>query len=60
MPWILAGSLVLMLTALTSLFVFNARALRRDMNRRFAELRTRLEDEATAVLDEFIRQNRSA
>jgi hypothetical protein len=39
--------------------VINARMIKRDMNTRFKELRKRLENDANAVLDDFLEANRT-
>jgi hypothetical protein len=54
MPWILAAGAVLVVVVLGRLFVMNARAIKRDVNKRFREFRKGLETEATSVLGDFI------
>lgn len=58
MPWLIPLCLWLALLGLvTGVFVAsikNARALRRDMNERFAAVQARLEKQANALADELL------
>jgi hypothetical protein len=54
MPWIVPALLMLLVIALTRASVINALEIKRDMNKRFNELRTRLEQDANSVLDDFL------
>ena len=54
MPLLVAILLTLLLVALTRSFVLNAIALKRDIDRRFDDLRIRLESEASATLEGFL------
>jgi hypothetical protein len=54
MSWLIAGLLVLGLSTLTAVFIANALTIRRDLKRRVDRFRTRLEDEANAVIDEVL------
>jgi hypothetical protein len=60
MPWIIAGSVVLLLTALTVLFTASARLIRRDMNDRFHQVRIQLETAANAVVKDLIDEHKQA
>jgi hypothetical protein len=51
MPLILAILVTLVVVVLARSFVINAMALKRDIDRRFDELRVRLEHEANATLE---------
>ena len=55
MPLIIAVLVILLVIVLTRSFVINAMALKRDIDRRFDELRIRLADEASSTLDGFLR-----
>jgi hypothetical protein len=57
MSWLIAVSVVLFVIVLTRAFILNARAIKRDMNKRFDELRARLERDANSVVDEFLKGN---
>jgi hypothetical protein len=50
MPWVLAILVVLMLFALITFCIINAVRIVRDMNETVATFRSRLEDDANAVL----------
>jgi hypothetical protein len=50
MPWILALVTFSFVVALAAAFVTCARAIRRDLNSRFDQLRLRLEEQAVAIL----------
>lgn len=54
MPWIVAAVVVFIILALATLFLVHARLIWRDMNRRFKDVRERLEREANHVLDELL------
>jgi hypothetical protein len=56
-PLIIAILAALFVVALTIGFVRNALALKRDINRRFDDLRVRLESEANATLDGLLNAN---
>lgn len=58
MPWIIALLVVLLLATLGGLFVFTARVIRRDLRDRFGQIRVRLENDANAVVDELLNDNR--
>lgn len=57
MPVIVAILAALLVVVLTRAFVINAMALKRDIERRFDELRVRLESEANSTLDGFLKAN---
>lgn len=57
MPLIIAILVTLLVIVLTRCFVINAMALKRDIDRRFDELRVRLESEASSMLDGFLKAN---
>jgi hypothetical protein len=57
MPLVVAILLALLVIVLTRSFAINAMALKRDIDRRFDELRVRLESEANATLDGFLKAN---
>ena len=50
MTLIIAAGVVLGLAVMAGAFVMNARLIRRDFTTRFDRLRTRLEDDANAML----------
>ena len=54
--WIFAAALVVVVLALVRAAISNARAIKRDMDERFAALQTRLEDEANSLADELLRR----
>ena len=62
MPWLIALCLCLALLALvTAVFVAsvrNARALRRDLDERFAVVQARLEKQANALADELLARSK--
>jgi hypothetical protein len=57
---ILALLLAILVIALTRSFILNALALRRDLNRRFDDLRARLEDEANSTVDHLLNSGRDS
>jgi hypothetical protein len=54
--WIFAAALVLIVLALVRAAISNARAIKRDMDQRFAALQARLEEEANSLADELLRR----
>jgi hypothetical protein len=54
MRWVIAFSIVALLGGLAALFVVTARAIQRDMTRRFRQLGRGLEASANSVLGEFL------
>lgn len=52
--WIIAGTVVLIIFALTVFFVLAARVIQRDMKRRFRSLGTGIEREANSLLAGFL------
>jgi hypothetical protein len=54
--WILAAALVVVVVALVRAAISNARAIRQDMDERFAALQARLEQEANSLADELLRR----
>ena len=58
MPVIVAILLAILIIALTRSFILNALALRRDLNKRFDDLRARLEDEANSTVDHLLNGGR--
>jgi uncharacterized membrane protein len=58
-PWVIAVFLFLGLLALNIALVLNARAIRRDVTRRFDELERRLERHATDLVNHLFDANRS-
>jgi hypothetical protein len=57
MPLISVTLLTVLLIVLTRVFIINAVALKRDIDRRFDELRVRLETEASSMLEGFLKAN---
>ena len=53
MAWIVSVGLVGLVLTLGRLFVISAQTITRDMNRRFEDLRGRLERDANSLLDEL-------
>jgi hypothetical protein len=58
MRWILASVVGLGIVTLARAFLIQARAIRRDMNRRFDALRDRLEQSANSVVDNLLSTHR--
>jgi len=58
-PWLIAGLLFLLLIALNVGFFLNARAIRRDVTKRFDEIQRRLESRANSIVDNIFDANRS-
>ena len=54
MPLVIAILVVLLLAGLAGLFISNARLIRRDINDRFDKIRARIEDDATAIVQEAL------
>lgn len=54
MPWIIAGTVVLIIFALTLFCVCAARVIERDMKRRFKSLGKGIEKEANSLLAGFL------
>jgi hypothetical protein len=54
--WIVAAALVFIVLALVRAAISNARAIKQDMDERFAALQARLEDEANSLADELLRR----
>lgn len=57
--WLLSAVLFLGLIALNVSFVMFARAIRRDVTRRFDDLERRLESRAQAIVDHLFNANRN-
>ena len=51
--WIFAAAMFVVILALIRTYIRNARALKRDMDQRFAALQARLENDANALTDEL-------
>ncbi len=49
---------VLLVGVLARLFLINAREIRRDVERRFDELEARLEKEASAIVEDYLDEER--
>jgi hypothetical protein len=58
-PWLIAALLFLLLIALNVGFYLNARAIRRDVTRRFDEIQRRLESRANSIVDNIFDANHS-
>jgi len=58
-PWLIAALLIIGLLGMNITFVLAARAIRRDMTKRFDELQRRLESRANAIVDNIFDANRS-
>jgi hypothetical protein len=54
--WIFAAALPLIFAALVRTYVRNARAIKRDIDLRFAALQARLEKDANSLADELLTQ----
>lgn len=52
--WIFAAAVLIVVLALVRTFIANARAIKRDMDQRFAALQVRLEKDANSLADEFL------
>jgi hypothetical protein len=57
--WIIAALLFLGLIAVNVTFVLAARAIRRDVTRRFDEIQRRLETRANSIVDHIFNANQS-
>ena len=58
-PWLIAALLIIGLLGMNIMFVLAARAIRRDMTKRFDELQRRLESRANSIVDNIFDANRS-
>ena len=58
-PWLIVSLLFLALIGLNVSFFICARAIRRDMKKRFDELERRLESRATDLVNHLFNANRS-
>jgi hypothetical protein len=58
-PWLIAALLILGLLGLNITFVLAARAIRKDMTKRFDELQRRLESRANSIVDNIFDANQS-
>jgi hypothetical protein len=58
-PWLIAALLFLLLIALNVGFYLTARAIRRDVTRRFDEIQRRLESRANSIVDNIFDANHS-
>lgn len=54
MVWLIALFCTLLVAALGTLFVMHARAIRRDIDRRFERLQSELEEEAQSVVKDLL------
>lgn len=50
----------ILVATLAAVCLINARAIRRDMKRRYEEIEARLEEEANALVDDVFREDRRA
>jgi len=57
-PWLIAALLILGLVGMNITFVLAARAIRRDMTKRFDDLQRRLESRANSIVDNIFDANR--
>ena len=58
-PWLIAAFLFVLLIVLNVGFVLTARAIRRDVTRRFDEIQRRLESRANSIVDNIFDANQS-
>jgi cell division protein FtsX len=58
--WVLVVTVTVGIVLLARALVMNARALRRDVNKRFDALRERLERSANSVVDDLLNTHRVA
>ena len=58
-PWLISALLFLGLIAINVTFVLSARAIKRDVTRRFDEIQRRLETRANAIVDHIFDANQS-
>ncbi|HSL21474.1 MAG TPA: hypothetical protein VK886_08060 [Vicinamibacterales bacterium] len=56
--WIIALSVVVLLAALIGLFVTAAVVIRRDFKDRFDQARARLENDANAIIDQLLTEDK--
>jgi hypothetical protein len=56
-PWLIAGALFVFLLAMNITFVLAARAIKRDMTKRFDEMQRRLESRANSIVDNIFNAN---
>ena len=52
--WIFAAVAIVVILALVRTYIGNARALKRDMDQRFAAFQARLEKDANSLADEIL------
>jgi hypothetical protein len=57
-PWLIAALLIIGLLGMNITFVLAARAIRRDMTKRFDDLQRRLESRANSIVDNIFDANR--
>jgi hypothetical protein len=50
-PWLIAAALFVVLMGMNITFMIAARAIKRDMTRRFDEMQRRLESRANSIVD---------
>jgi len=58
-PWLISALLFLGLIAINVTFVLSARAIKRDVTRRFDEIQRRLETRANAIVDHIFNANQN-
>jgi hypothetical protein len=56
-PWLIAAALFVFLLAMNITFVLAARAIKRDMTKRFDEMQRRLESRANSIVDNIFDAN---
>jgi hypothetical protein len=54
--WIIVAALLMLVVALVRACIRNARAIKRDMDQRFAALQARLEKDANSLADELLKK----
>ena len=58
MPWLVLLFVLVLIAALAALFTVHARLVRRDLEDRFNQIQSRLEEEATAVVDDLLNEHK--
>ena len=58
-PWLIASLLFVFLIAANVSFFMSARAIKRDVTRRFDEIQRRLETRANSIVDHIFNANQS-
>jgi len=58
MVWVISVSAVVLVAILAVVFARNARAIRRDVDKRFTQVQAQLEEEANEVVENILSRHR--